>query len=84
MSVGHVARALEESSLSTVIIAVRSFRVRMEMMSLPRVLLTDNIMGRVLGQPGDTQAQRAILGEALQLLENANSNGAIVDSEYSH
>lgn len=79
MSVGHVARALEEAGIATVVIAVKSFETRMRMMSLPRVLLTPQLMGRPLGSPFDDQLQIWIVKSALQLLETADGNGTISD-----
>ncbi len=77
MSVGHIARGLEEAGMPTVIIAVKSFITRMEMMSLPRVLITDNLIGRVLGQPFNGDGQRNIIKEAMSLLQSATKNGTI-------
>jgi hypothetical protein len=77
MSVGHVARLLEEAGIPTVIIAVMAFRRRMEMMTLPRVLLTPHIMGRPIGYPGDRESQHQTLLAALRLFENADGVGTI-------
>ncbi len=79
MSVGHVARLLEEAGISTVVIAVQSFATRMEMMTLPRVLLTPHPIGRPLGPPGDRERQRETILAALDLLETASEAGTIVD-----
>jgi hypothetical protein len=79
MSVGHVARAFEEAKIATVVIAVKSFEARMRMMSLPRVLLTPQLLGRPLGSPFDEKLQINILSTAIQLLETANQNGTIQD-----
>ena len=79
MSVGHVARALEEAKIATVIIAVKSFETRMRMMSLPRVILTPQLLGRPMGSPFDEKLQINILRAALQLLEKANQNGIVQD-----
>ena len=77
MSVGHVARALEEVGIATVVIAVKSFETRMRMMSLPRVLLTPQLLGRPMGRPFDEKTQTNILRAALQLLEKADQNGTV-------
>ncbi|MCP4688041.1 MAG: hypothetical protein GY859_08330, partial [Desulfobacterales bacterium] len=53
MSVGHVARLLEESGIATVIVAVQAFETRMRMMALPRTVLTPHLIGRPFGAPGD-------------------------------
>ena len=79
MSVGHLARLLEEAGISTVIIAARAFRPRMEIMSLPRLLLTPHLMGRPIGAPGDAPRQREVILEALGLLNGAKSVGTIVE-----
>jgi hypothetical protein len=81
MSVGHIARGFEKAGIPTVIIAVEPFAYRLEMMSLPRVLITKNIIGRVLGSPGDIGCQKAILQEAIGLLESASHNGTVVFSK---
>ena len=77
MSVGHVARMLEESGIPTVIIAVRAFRPRIEMMTLPRVLLTPFMMGFPIGYPGKADSQRQIITAALNLLTDAQAAGTI-------
>lgn len=79
MSVGHVARLLEDSGIPTVIIAVQSFATRMKMMHLPRVLLTPNLLGRPLGSPGDSKTQRNIILTALNMLENTKNGGEILE-----
>jgi len=79
MSVGHIARALEEAKIATIIIAVKAFETRMRMMSLPRVLLTPQLLGRPLGNPFDAKLQISILNAALQLLEKADRNKTILD-----
>ncbi len=79
MSVGHVARALEEAGISTVVIAVKSFETRMKIMSLPRTLLTPNLLGRPMGRPQDDEEQANILKAAFKLLESATKNGTVLD-----
>jgi len=81
MSVGHIAREFEQAGISTVIIAVRPFLKRLEIMSLPRVLITDNLIGRVLGTPGNSAYQHSVIREALNLLTSAQKNGTIVFSK---
>ena len=77
MSVGHVARLLEEAGIATVIIASRVFETRMRMMSLPRVLLTPFLMGRPVGPPGNPDKQRASVLAALALLDSAQQAGTV-------
>ncbi len=78
MSVGHIARLLEEAGIATVVIAARPFKPRLIPMSLPRLLLTPHPMGRVLGAAGDVERQREVLLAALELLENAEA-GQVVE-----
>lgn len=61
------------------VIAVKSFETRMRMMSLPRVLLTPELLGRPLGNPFDGNQQKRILKQALALLERAEKNGTLAD-----
>ncbi len=79
MSVGHVARLLEEAGISTVIIAVRAFAFRMEKMMPPRLVTTLHPMGRPLGAPGDIARQHACLSAALKLLEDATQGGTVYE-----
>jgi hypothetical protein len=79
MSVGHIARLLETAGIPTVIVAVQSFRKRLEMMTVPRALLTPHLMGRPIGRPGDRESQKRVLQAALHLLETADQGGTIVD-----
>lgn len=81
MSVGHVARALEETGISTVTIMVRAFRHVAEAMRLPRTLITRHPMGRPLGAPGDAERQRAVVEDALALLEHATVGETVVERE---
>ncbi len=48
-------------------------------MNLPRTLITPFPMGRTLGAPGDVETQRRVIKTALELLENAQGPGAILD-----
>ncbi|MCJ7626102.1 MAG: hypothetical protein MUO76_21630 [Anaerolineaceae bacterium] len=79
MSVGHVARVFEGAGISTVIVAVKAFRSSLEVMALPRVLLTPHPMGRPLGAPGDRERQRAVILAALDLLAEAQEGGTIIE-----
>ena len=75
---GHIARLLEKAGISTVIIATRIFRPRLEVMMLPRLVLTPHLMGRPLGPPGNVVRQREAIIAALELLESAEQSGTIV------
>jgi len=77
--VGHIARLLEAAGISTVVIATRVFRPRLEIMTLPRLLLTPHLMGRPLGSPGDAARQREVIIAALELLESAEQGGTIAE-----
>jgi hypothetical protein len=79
MSVGHIARLLEDAGIATVIIAVKAFLPRMKAMTLPRVLLTPHLLGRPIGPPNDNVTQRAVLEAALELLATADGPGAILE-----
>ena len=79
VSVGHVARLLEESGIATVVVGIGAFRPRLEEMALPRVLITPHMMGRTLGPPGDRDRQRAAVIAALELLEEAEQPETLVD-----
>ena len=77
MSVGHVARLLEEAGIPTVIIAVNAFRPRIDMMTLPRVLMTPFIMGFPVGPAGNPDRQREVITAALNLLSEAQAAGTV-------
>jgi hypothetical protein len=79
VSVGHLARLLEDAGVSTVIVAAAAFRPRMDIMNLPRLLLTPHLMGRPLGLAGDAAQQRAVLLAAFDLLETAKAGGTVVE-----
>ena len=70
---------LEESGIPTVIVAVKAFKTRMQMMTLPRTLLTPHLMGRPIGKPGDIATQRKVIQTALNLLHTAEQSGTIID-----
>ena len=77
MSVGHVARTLEEAGIPTVAVYVKAFEKVAREMRLPRVLLTPNPVGRPLGAPGDRERQAAVVRAALELLETASEGGMV-------
>ncbi len=68
VSVGHVARAVEEAGIPTTAVYVRAFRHVVDEMVLPRAVITRHPMGRPLGPPGDAARQRAVVTAALELL----------------
>ena len=79
MSVGHIARLLEEAGTPTVVVGIKAFRPTMEVMSLPRVVVTSFLMGRTLGHPGERNQQRQVLLTALELLESAEQGGSLIE-----
>ena len=79
MSVGHVARLMEDAGIATVVIAADAFRPRLEAMSLPRLLLTPHPMGRVLGAPGDVERQTEVLEAALRFLDEAEEGQMVMN-----
>lgn len=81
VSVGHVAREIEQAGIATVSVYVRSFRHVAEQMGVPRTVVTRNPMGRPLGAPGDVERQKAVVDAALDLLESAQSGGALRELE---
>ena len=72
MSVGHIARLMEDSGIPTVVVAVAAFEQPLKKMSLSRVLLTPYLMGRPVGPVGDARTQRRVLRSALGLLASAD------------
>jgi hypothetical protein len=56
-----------------------AFQPTMNAMSLPRTVVTPNLLGRTLGAPGDVEAQRRALLAGFDLLQQARSVGAMVD-----
>lgn len=83
VSVGHVARAVEEAGIPTVVIQVAAFAHVARRMHLPRVVLTRHPMGRPLGAAGDVGRQRQVLDVALDLAGSAAASGTIVEVDGS-
>jgi hypothetical protein len=81
VSVGHVARAVEESGIPTVVIMVKAFEHRTMALGIPRTLIVKHPMGRPLGAAGDVDRQHEVLGAALDLAASATENGTV--SEFS-
>lgn len=77
MSVGHIARLMEEEGISTVVIGSGMFEERLKGMNLPRTIITQYPMGRPLGTPGSIQIQRKIILAALQMLAAAERPGEV-------
>ncbi len=77
MSVGHLARLLEEAGIATVIIAVASFRDVLAAMNTPRILITKHPMGRPIGQPNDKDGQLDVVKAALDLFSETRAFGTL-------
>ena len=72
-----LAHYLEGNGLATVIIAL--VREHAETMRPPRALWVPYELGRPFGEPGNPELQRQILGEALSLLDRAQSQPQLAD-----
>jgi hypothetical protein len=81
VSVGHVARAVEEAGIPTVSIYVRAFRHVVEEMKLPRTVVVKHPMGRPLGAPGDADRHTEVVDAALDLLATATEGMTIRELE---
>ncbi len=77
VSVGHVARAIEESGIPTVTIMTKAFAHRATEMKLPRALVVKHLLGRPMGAAHDTERQTRVLDAALGLFESATANATI-------
>ena len=66
---GLTARHLEANGIATVVLG--SARDVTEHCGVPRFLFTDFPLGNSVGRPYDAAMQRAVVGEALDLLESA-------------
>ena len=78
---GHTARVLEETGISSVAVYIRAFMQQAHVLKLPRALITQHILGRTIGTPHDDEGQREVVRAALCLLEDARSPGAVVEFE---
>ena len=72
---GLVARFLEESGFSTVVLTMTPEFHRE--IGIPRVAAIEYPYGRAVGEVHDTEGQRQVLLEALSFLERADSPGEI-------
>lgn len=70
---------MEAGGIPTVVIGVHAFRDRLVAMRLPRTVITPHPMGRTLGAPMDDETQKQVILAALDLLENAQKPGKIID-----
>ncbi len=65
--------------MATVIIAIRAFRTTLAAMTLPRVLLTPNPLGRPLGKPHNRKKHKAAILAALTLLVEAKQVREVIE-----
>ncbi len=79
VSVGHVARAVEEAGVATVGVFVAAFRFVARDMSLPRTLITSHPFGRPLGPANRPERHAAVFEAALALVEAAQSGPALIE-----
>jgi len=84
VSVGHVARAVEEAGIPTVTIVVKAFRFDAENMRLPRTVVTRHPMSRPMGAAHDAARHELVLRRALSLLESAREGGTVDEIEVSY
>ena len=75
---GLTARHLESNGIPTVVLG--SARDVIEHCGVPRFLFTDFPLGNSVGRPYDVAMQRAVVGEALDLLESATAARTTVQS----
>ena len=76
---GLVTRVVEETGIPT--INVSTGRDITALVRPPRSLFVNAPMGNTFGRPGDAEAQRAMLRDALELLVTAESPGVLVDHQ---
>ena len=72
---GLVARHLEEAGFSTVTVTMTPDFHRE--VGIPRVAAIEYPYGRILGEVNDREGQRAVLLEALKVLEQAKAPGEV-------
>ena len=58
---------------------VQAFKSRMLPMSIPRLVLTPELMGKTLGRPHDKATQLDYLRAGLDLFENASVGKTLVE-----
>jgi len=79
--VSLIARHLEASGIPTVVIG--SALDIVEHCGVPRFLFTDFPLGNPCGHPGDREMQRAIIAQALGLLETAEAPRTTIAAPFS-
>ncbi len=76
---GHIARTFESAGIPTITFGVRAFKNRMVPMSIPRLVITPELLGKTLGRPHDVSTQLKYLKSGLDLLENASEGNTWVE-----
>ena len=71
-----LARLFEAAGMSTIMVTNMPFWA--ERVGIPRTLAVEFPFGHILGQPGNEEQQRRVLRKALEVLEEADTAGAIV------
>jgi hypothetical protein len=79
VSVGHIARIFELAGIPTVSFGIQAFRNRMVPMSIPRLVLTPELLSKTLGKPNDASTQRRYLEIGLNLLVDASEGNTWVE-----
>ncbi len=79
MSVGHVARVIEESGIPTVTVMVKAFEHRARELKMPRALIVKHPMGRPMGAAGDIERQHEVLNAAFDLVESSTEGATVVE-----
>ena len=75
-----LARLFEEQGFSTVTLTMMPFLA--QRLGCPRTVGVEYPFGHPLGRPHDADGQRAVLRDALRVLETAREPGAEVDLPY--
>jgi len=76
---GLTDRGFEAAGIPTVAFGVQAFKSRLLPMSIPRLVLTPELMGKTLGRPGEKDTQLAYLDAGLELLENTTGGGTWIE-----
>ena len=73
-----LARTFEAAGLSTVVVTNMPFWA--VKIGVPRTLAVEFPFGHILGQPHNREQQMRVIGQALEVLEQAEAPGTIVHS----
>lgn len=74
-----LARIFEAAGMSTILVSNMPYWA--DRIGVPRTLGVELPFGHILGKPGDTEGQRALILEALSVLGAATEPGMIVHSK---